>query len=295
MSIIYVTALSFIAAAASILLALYGVASGDTGAALPLCALSLLLLTASAFVIIRKVLSPIKKINDALERTSAGDYRDGAGISSNDSFGTLADHLNRLINSLNESVAHCRELVRTMPDLVIDIDRSGDITYMNEAATRLTGYTEEDVLNRPYAGFVDKRSSDEAEKAFKKVLNGESVRNLELSLILKNGGVNLFEFNAVPIWRAGAPAVCRAVGRDIEERKEIMGELKKARTEAEESSEKLKKTVRDLEDFALLAVRREIKMQEIREMLQELRKDMGMKKRIAAAPGRESARDIYGP
>lgn len=294
MSIIYVTALSFITAAASVLLALAGVASGDTWAVAPLFALSLLLLTASAFIIIKKVLSPIKKINDTLERMSAGDYRDGAGISSNDSFGTLADHLNRLINSLNESVAHCRELVKTMPDLVMDIDRSGDITYMNEAATRLTGYTEEDVLNRPYTGFVDKRSSDEAGKAFKKVLNGESVRNLELSLILKNGDVNLFEFNAVPIWRAGAPAVCRAVGRDIEERKEIMGELKKARTEAEESSEKLKKTVRDIEDFALLAVRREIKMQEIREMLQELRKDMGMKKGIAAAAGRERTQDIYG-
>ncbi|MBI5903825.1 MAG: PAS domain S-box protein [Deltaproteobacteria bacterium] len=294
MPVIYITALSFIAAAASVLLALaLGVASDNAWAVLPLCALSLLMLAASAYLIIRKALWPIDKTNEALERIEAGDYRGAVDIASDGPFGALAGRLRRLMDSLDESAARRGELLETMPDLVMDIDRTGNVAYFNEAAARLTGYAEEDVLERPFLGLLDKRSTDEAREAFERVLDGEPVKDLELILTLKDGGVKLFEFNAVPVRRAGAAAICRVVGRDIDGRKEIIDELRKARAEAEESSEKLQQTVRDLEDFALLAVRREIKMHEIREMLHKLRKDMGVKKGPGAGASRDLARDIY--
>lgn len=294
MPVIHITALSFIAASASVLLALaLGVASGNAWAVAPLCALSLLLLAASAYLIIRKTLRPIDKLDETLERMEAGDYRGGVEDAPDGAFGALAGRLRRLIDSLDESEARRAEFVNAMPDLVMDIDRSGEVACFNEAATRLTGYDEEDVLKRPFLGLVDGRSTGEAREAFERVLSGETVRNLELALTLKDGGVKLFDFNAVPVRRAGATAICRAVGRDMDGRKELMEELRKARAEAEESSERLRQTIRDLEDFALLAVRREVKMQEIREMLQELRKDMGVKKGAGPGAPRNVAQNVY--
>lgn len=296
MPVIYITALSFIAATASVLLALaLGVASGNAWAVLPLCTLSLLLLAAAAYLIIKKALRPIDRTSEALERIEAGDYRGAAEIAPDGPFGALAGRLGRLMDSLDESAVRRGELLETMPDLVMDIDRAGNVAYFNEAAARLTGYAEEDVLERPFLGLLDKRSTDEAREAFERVLDGEPVKGLELTLTLKDGGARLFEFNAVPVRRAGAVAICRAVGRDMEGREGIVLELRKARAEAEESYEKLQQTVRDLEDFALIAVRREVKMQEIREMLHELRKDMGVKKGPGAAGSRDLARNGYLP
>lgn len=270
-----------------------GVASTNAWAVLPLCALSLLLLAASAYLIIKKTLRPIDRVSEALERMEAGDYRGAMEIAADGPFGALAARLRRLMDSLDESSARGGDIADTIPDLVMDIDRSGNVACFNEAASRLTGYAEEDVLGRPFLALLHRRSTEEAGEALERVLSGEAVKGLELTLTLKDGGARLFEFNAAPVRRAGGPTICRAVGRDIDERKEIMAELKKARAEAEESSEKLRQTVMDLEDFALIAVRREVKMQEIREMLQELRKDPGVKKRPGAGAARDLARKIY--
>lgn len=51
----------------------------------------------------------------------------------------------------------------------------------------------------------------------------------------------------------------------IEEHTRMTEELRAARLEAEETSGKLQKSIRELEEFALMAVRRELKMREIRE------------------------------
>src|SRR3972149_2453495 len=58
----------------------------------------------------------------------------------------------------------------------------------------------------------------------------------------------------------------------------LIDELYSARAQAEETEKKLKKTIRDLEEFALLAVRRELKMQELRERFVEHKRDHEIKR-----------------
>ena len=77
-------------------------------------------------------------------------------------------------------------------------------------------------------------------------------------------------------------AGCCCIGRDIEERRKIMSELETARSHAEEATAKLKKTVNDLEEFSLLAVRRELKMQELREMFVRLKEEHEINKDFPA-------------
>src|SRR3990172_1399571 len=54
-------------------------------------------------------------------------------------------------------------------------------------------------------------------------------------------------------------------GEDSEQQR-LIDELYSARAQAEETEKKLKKTISDLEEFALLAVRRELHMQELSDM-----------------------------
>lgn len=62
------------------------------------------------------------------------------------------------------------------------------------------------------------------------------------------------------------------------ERDRLIGELCSARAQAEETEKKLKKTISDLEEFSLLAIRRELKMQELRERFVELKRDHEIKR-----------------
>lgn len=75
------------------------------------------------------------------------------------------------------------------------------------------------------------------------------------------------------------PATCpEPTGADADERKRLMNELISARAQAEETEKKLKKTISDLEEFALLAIRRELKMQELRERFVQIKRDHEIKR-----------------
>ena len=129
------------------------------------------------------------------------------------------------------------------------------------------------MLGRPFLDFVTLEWKAAGHSVLATLSEGEAINNADLKLVLKNGAESFFEFNAVPLWKDGVAAGCCCIGRDIEERRKIMSELEAARKHAEEATAKLKKTVNDLEEFSLLAVRRELKMQELREMFVRLKEE----------------------
>lgn len=165
-----------------------------------------------------------------------------------------------------------RDILMSLPDILLELDRSGRILFVNRAFGE-AGCAEDEALGRHYMHFVSAESSRRAADAFAALLEGKEVRSFDIKLVFCNGKERFFEFNAVPLWKDGAVAGCCCIGRDIDERRKIMIELEAARRHAEEASAKLKKTVNDLEEFSLLAVRREIKMQELREMFVRLKEE----------------------
>lgn len=174
---------------------------------------------------------------------------------------------------LDEYREQHRDLITSIPDILLELDRSGVVIFANRTALETTGYAEEELLGRPFLSFVALEWRPAANAYLSTLQHGESVINADLKLVLKNRSESFFEFNAVPLWKNGAVAGCCCIGRDIEERRKIMHELESARKHAEEATAKLKKTVSDLEEFSLLAVRRELKMQELREMFVRLKEN----------------------
>src|SRR3989304_1336380 len=76
---------------------------------------------------------------------------------------------------------------------------------------------------------------------------------------------------SLALWRGGGGGRKRAQQR-------LREGLPGGGAKAEETEKKLKKTISDLEEFALLAVRRELKMQELRERFVELKRDHEIKR-----------------
>lgn len=255
-----------------------GVATGHRGALLIISFVSLIMLAGAAYVLLKRVINPLEEVVSSLERISKGDLRHRIRIEDKNGLGGFAESMNDILRSVDEGMENCKEFIRELPDPVIELDRHGNITFMNGAALKATGYSGDEALNRHYAGMIPETGAIEAENALKKALRGEITTDVELPLSLKGGGVGVFEFTCIPFKKSGKVAGCRLVGRDIDDKKKLIEDLRKAKRDSDENSEMLKRTIRDLEDFALLAVRRELKMHEIRQRLKELKEDVESRK-----------------
>jgi PAS domain S-box-containing protein len=223
-----------------------------------------------AALLIRRILRPLSEVAEGIERISEGDFTHRLSVRSEDELGRLAGYYNEMAQKLRGPVNNYRELVETIPDAVVELDREGYISYANEAALAVGGYKSEEMLFKNYIEFVPPPSRDAWARVFNTVLGGETVKNSEQAVNFKDGAGSV-EINAFPIWKEKEIVGVRCMLKDIREQKRMMDELVRARENAEEMAKKLRTTVEELEEFALLAVRRELKMQEIKDGLKRMR------------------------
>lgn len=158
-------------------------------------------------------------------------------------------------------------LVRSLPVAILDIDMDGRITFANEAALALTGYLPSDMNGRPFTSIIPEAELDNAGTLLQKALSGGKISNNECRMLCKDGAAREVEFSAAPILEGGRVAGCRCVALDMNGSKALEAALQEARSNSEEAVARLDKAERDLEQFAMIAIRREVKMREIRERL----------------------------
>ncbi len=231
-----------------------------------LTALSLIALGLVLTVLIHRILRPLSKITSGIERIGRGDFSHRIEVRGGDELAQLANSYNEMALSLRETTAHYRDLVETMPVAVFEFDRNGRIQFVNRMGQLWTGYREDELVGKAFCSFVHEKERQVVQKLMDEALRGRSVNSLQIPMVLRRE-LRHFEFNIVPVWKGGEVIGCRAAAKDVEKTKRMMDELKEAKKQAEETSEQLRRTVKDLEEFALIAVRREMKMQEIREGL----------------------------
>lgn len=159
-------------------------------------------------------------------------------------------------------------LMNTLPVAVLDIDMDGKVTSANEAASTLSGYHPSDMIGRPITSFITEECLDEASDLVQKALSGMEISCIELRMALKSGAARSIGATAGPIRNRSEITGCRCVAFEMNSSKELENALSKARAASEEASIRLEKAERDLEEFALIAIKREGKMREIRERLQ---------------------------
>jgi len=215
-------------------------------------------------VLTRRIIGPLSSITKGIEEIKKGDFNRQIEVGYPDELGRVGAAYNEMVASLRETIERKRDLIENLPVAIIESTKDGNIKYLNKIALAWSGYNKEEILGRRLTEFIPRENRGRIEEALKTVLGGVPVRELQTPVALK-GGVSRFEFNIAPIVEGKEVVGLRCVSKDIEKTKKMLDELERAKKEAEETSEKLRRTVKDLEEFALIAARREMKMHKIRE------------------------------
>ncbi len=228
------------------------------------------------YVVFKKALAPVVTLCSAMNNIhEKGLLAPGTPLEAPEGeLGELAACCNRLYDELKELRAARDEIVASMPAPAVTLDNEWVVSSINPAATALG--VPHSLKNRPFAAILDEQSKRTLKEIIEKVKAGSGAKDVELEVRLEGGQNAALLFNAVPLKRDGEPGGALLMGTDPGQNSRLSEELSAVKTESKEVEEKLNRTIRDLEEFALMAVRREIKMKEIREKLTELREGRGV-------------------
>jgi len=128
-------------------------------------------------------------------------------------------------------------IVESSEDAIVAKNLDGTITFWNEGARRLFGYTSEEMLGRPISDIMPDAHKHDMVDILERVRRGERVEHFETERVKKNGEI-------VPVWLSVSPIrdpSGRVVGaskiaRDMSERKRSEAERDRLLKEAQEAA-----------------------------------------------------------
>jgi PAS domain S-box-containing protein len=118
-----------------------------------------------------------------------------------------------------------RNIVEISPDIVFRTNRRGVFTYVSPAAEESLGYEPGELVGTSFETYTHDDDFEEATGAFGRVLEGETVRGLEVRFRREGSDYAHIEVNAVPVSEGGDIVEVQGITRDITEQKEREREL----------------------------------------------------------------------
>jgi PAS domain S-box-containing protein len=138
----------------------------------------------------------------------------------------------RAEEALRESEEKYRDLVERANDAII-IVQDGIIRYANLASLEIWGVSIEEIIGRPFTDFIDPDEIPRVVERYQRRMANELVTPIyETTLRYRDSAKVFVELNAGVVTFQGKPADLIIV-RDITERKQMEGELRRSRDELE--------------------------------------------------------------
>jgi len=131
-----------------------------------------------------------------------------------------------------ETPGESKELYRSMIELSLDsiftIDTKGVITLCNAAATRLLGYSKDELVGKHFSklGTLRLRDIPKYLKIFRSVLGGSIIEPTEVAFHRKDGTTRLVDVHVISL-KVGGKTIIQTTARDITERKRMEAALQK--------------------------------------------------------------------
>ena len=135
---------------------------------------------------------------------------------------------------LREAEARYRDLVESAADLIWQVDLAGRWTFLNDVSREIYGLPPEELIGRDAWQWVHPDSLAQAEEAWRTVLAGGSLDDVEIRHLDRRGEIRHLSFSARPVVDARGTVVgARGMARDVTERVAARKALEEARLAAE--------------------------------------------------------------
>lgn len=151
---------------------------------------------------------------------------------------TLSDR-ERAEEALRESEERYRELIENANDIVFTLDLDGNVTSINSAVERLTGFSREELSHMNMREFLTPGSDAAARQMTGRKLAGEERTNYEVDVHAKHGGLVRLEISSRLAFKSGRPVGIQGVARDITARRAAEEALRQADQRALSEYERL--------------------------------------------------------
>jgi diguanylate cyclase (GGDEF)-like protein/PAS domain S-box-containing protein len=138
------------------------------------------------------------------------------------------------------------ELFENANDIVLTHDLEGNITSVNKATERITGYTRAEALQMRLSQLVAPEHLKTAVKMLERQVAGENPTPYEIEVICKDGRRVALEVNAQIIFKDGKPVGVQGIARDITERKKTEEALQQAKHNLEAWVHELEQRTREM-------------------------------------------------
>ncbi|MFA6961428.1 MAG: PAS domain S-box protein [Opitutaceae bacterium] len=198
--------------------------------------LALLTTVLGSFWIVRAVMKPLGEAVEVVEDIAAGNHRRRLRVAGNGEFTLLAQSFNHMLDRQDE-LGRARDELRALADLrlgelddffslsmdVLGIASSlGFFQRVNPAFVTLLGFSEEELLKRPFLEFVHPDDRDVTKAEVAKLMRGEPTCNFENRYRCRDGTWKWIAWHVNPRPQTG---LLYAVGRDVTEKKSIDNRL----------------------------------------------------------------------
>jgi PAS domain S-box-containing protein len=161
--------------------------------------------------------------------------------------GTCLDITERKLNG--ERLAQLATIVETSDDAILSKTTDGTITSWNAAATRIYGYTMEEMLGQSVSRLIPPEYPDQLKMILTTLGLGGQVEHLETERVKKDGTRITVSITASPIHDANGKVVgASTIARDITQKKRSEKELQESKAQLETIVENINEgiTVSDL-------------------------------------------------
>ncbi|MCS6909010.1 MAG: GAF domain-containing protein [Anaerolineales bacterium] len=128
--------------------------------------------------------------------------------------------------ALRESEERYRSFIERTTDLVQSVGPDGRFLYVNRAWHVTLGYTPEDLATLTVFDIINPEDLPHCQLLFRKIFQGESVYNIEVTFITKSGARVQLEGNSMPHIINGQVVSAQSIFRDVTERRRTEAELR---------------------------------------------------------------------
>ncbi len=121
-----------------------------------------------------------------------------------------------------------RSLVDHAPDIVFGSDIEGNLEFVNPAAERLLGYTQDELVGRNMRDLLPAAQRQAALEAWWRLISGEAAGPRICEIEVKSGGTIAVEINAGVVRKGLRPVAIHGILRDVTERLRLEEQLRQS-------------------------------------------------------------------